>query len=143
MFSDPEIAFIRSQHLARLGTVSGDQQPDVAPVGFEFDGRDFYIGGHNLPASRKFKNIDQGNEKVALALDDLRSVDPWEPPSLRIYGRAEILRRNGRFGPGAYFRIIPEVSWSWNIVEPAFQAGRFVTHRIVHQPWTTTITSGC
>jgi len=133
MFLEQEVEFIRSQRLARLGTVSEDMQPDVAPVGFEFDGHDFYIGGHSLPATRKYHNIEQGNGRVALVLDDLVSVDPWDPRGLRIYGTAEIVERTGRFGPGVYFRIVPEVSWSWNIVAPAFQEGRFVSNKIIHR----------
>lgn len=133
MFFEQEVEFIRSQHLARLATVSEDMQPDVAPVGFEFDGHDFYIGGHNLAASRKFKNIAAGNERVALVLDDLRTVDPWDPRGLRVYGTAEIIERPGMFGQGVYFRIVPEVSWSWNIVAPGFQGGRFVTNKIIHR----------
>ena len=31
----------------RLATVAPDGQPDVVPVGFEFDGTSFYIGGMN------------------------------------------------------------------------------------------------
>ncbi len=38
MFSDKEIQYIKSQRLARIATVSAQVQPDVAPVGFDFDG---------------------------------------------------------------------------------------------------------
>jgi pyridoxamine 5'-phosphate oxidase family protein len=37
MFSDKEIAYLQSQRLARIATVSKERQPDVAPVGFDFD----------------------------------------------------------------------------------------------------------
>lgn len=43
MFSDKEINYLKSQRLARVATVSGELQPDVSPVGFEFDGESFYI----------------------------------------------------------------------------------------------------
>ena len=33
------------QRLARLATVAPDGQPDVVPVGFEFDGTHLYVGG--------------------------------------------------------------------------------------------------
>jgi len=36
-FSDLEIEFIKRQRLARIATVSPKIQPDVAPVGFDFD----------------------------------------------------------------------------------------------------------
>jgi pyridoxamine 5'-phosphate oxidase family protein len=37
-FTEEEIAYLRSQPLARLATLDRDGQPDVVPVGFEFDG---------------------------------------------------------------------------------------------------------
>ena len=44
-FTEEEVAYIRSQPLARVATVSADGQPDVVPVVFEFDGFHFVIGG--------------------------------------------------------------------------------------------------
>ena len=41
MFTDEEVDYLESQHLARLGTVDSDGQVDVSPVGFEFDGEAF------------------------------------------------------------------------------------------------------
>jgi PPOX class F420-dependent enzyme/OxyR family protein len=76
MFSEKEIAYLRSQRLARIATASEEHQPDVAPVGFEFDGTYFYVGGINLPATLKYKNI-QKNPKVSLVIDDLESISPW------------------------------------------------------------------
>jgi pyridoxamine 5'-phosphate oxidase family protein len=32
-----------------------------------------------------------------------------------VYGTAELMERPGRFGPGTYMRITPEISWSWNL----------------------------
>lgn len=37
-FNDEEIGCLRSQRLARIATVAPDGQPDVVPVGYEFDG---------------------------------------------------------------------------------------------------------
>jgi pyridoxamine 5'-phosphate oxidase family protein len=133
MFTEKEITYLKSQPLARLATVSAEGQPDAAAVGFEFDGQAFYIGGHNLPATRKYKNIAQGQAKVALLIDDLITVNPWNPRGIRIYGTAEIVERAGMLGAGTYFRITALVSWSWNIEGPTFVEGRFVTNKIVHQ----------
>jgi hypothetical protein len=36
MFSEKEIAYLQSQRLARIATVSADGKPDVAPGGFTF-----------------------------------------------------------------------------------------------------------
>jgi len=114
-FTEDEVAYLRSQPLARLATVSADGQPDVAPVGFEFDGTHFYVGGRAPEQTRKFRNVRDGQTKVALVIDDLVSTSPWSPRFLRVYGTAELIERPGRFGPGAYMRITPEISWSWNL----------------------------
>jgi hypothetical protein len=34
---------------------------------------------------------------------------------MKINGTAEIVERNGMFGPGKYLKINPSVSWSWGI----------------------------
>ncbi len=131
MFSDAERAYLRTQHLARLATVAADGQPTVDAVGFQFDGARFYIGGRNLPASRKYRNIAAGNQQVALIVDDLETIDPWTPRGIKLHGRAEIITRDGAFGPGDYFAIAPSVSWSWGILAPTFKAK---PHKIV---WST------
>jgi len=125
MFTQKEIEYLKSQPLARLATVGADGQPDVAPVGFEFDGTAFYIGGHDLPHTRKYKNVQADHVKVALVIDDLVSIRPWQPRGIRIYGSAERVERDGRFGRAMYLRITPNVSWSWNIEEHSM-------HKTVH-----------
>ncbi len=122
-FTDEEIAYLRSQPLARIATVAPDGQPDVAPVGFEFDGTYFYVGGHGDPGrTRKYRNVRGGNAKVALAIDDLVSVRPWTPRFMRVYGTAEFVEREGQFGAGTYMRITPTVSWSGNLEGKPFVA---------------------
>lgn len=44
-FTAEELAYLRSQPLGRIATVGADGQPDVVPVGFEYDGTYFYVGG--------------------------------------------------------------------------------------------------
>jgi pyridoxamine 5'-phosphate oxidase family protein len=115
-FTEEEIAYLRSQRLARIATVSADGQPDVMPVGYQFDGPSLYVGGMNPVKTRKFRNVRAGNTKIALVIDDLVSVNPWTVRGMRIYGNAELLvRQEGQFGPGQYMRITPTVSWSWNL----------------------------
>ena len=92
-FSDEELAYLRSQQLARIATVSTDGQPDAVPVGFEYDGTYLYIGGIDPARTRKFRNVRDGNTKVAVILDDLKSVSPWVPRYLRIYGDAELVEQ--------------------------------------------------
>lgn len=134
-FSDEEIAYLRSQRLARIATVGGDGQPDVAPVGFEFDGTHLYVGGIDPARTRKFRNVQAGNPKVALVIDDLPSADPWTPRYLRIYGEAELVERQGQFGSAAYMRITPTLSWSFNLEGLPFTHDREVkVRRTVHEP---------
>jgi pyridoxamine 5'-phosphate oxidase family protein len=136
-FTDEEVAYLRSQPLARLATADPGGQPDVAPVGFEFDGIHFYVGGMDPVRTRKFRNVAAGNNQVALVIDDLASVDPWTPRFLRVYGTAELIEREGRFGPAPYMRITPTISWSWNLDGRPFGSGagnEFGPRRTVHEP---------
>jgi pyridoxamine 5'-phosphate oxidase family protein len=132
MFSAHELSYLQSQPLMRIGTVAGNGQVDVDAVMFEFDGARFFIGGVNLASTRKYKNIAGGQTLVSLLLDDLATVQPWQPRGLKVHGRAVIVERDaGRFGPGAYFAVTPLVSWSWGVEGPVFVAGKFSTHKIV------------
>ncbi len=115
MFTANEIAYLKSQRLARIATVSPDGQPDASPVGVEFDGAHFYVGGHDVANTRKYKNVEAGQHKVALVIDDLPSVNPWQARGIRIYGTATLVEREGMLGRGKYIRITPQVSWSWGI----------------------------
>jgi pyridoxamine 5'-phosphate oxidase family protein len=114
-FSEDELQYLRSQRLARLGTVGPDGQPDVVPVGFQIDGPYIFIPGFDITRTRKYRNIRDGNAKVALTIDDYVSTDPWTPRFVRIYGTAELVEREGPYGRGAAIRITPTVSWSWNL----------------------------
>ncbi len=109
MFDAHEGAFLASQRLARLATVTAHGQPDCDAVGFEFDGERFYVGGRTLPQSRKYKNIAGGNHLVSLIIDDVASVDPWRPCGIKLHGMAEIVTREGRFGTKEYFIVDPRI----------------------------------
>ena len=104
-FTEDEVAYLKSQPLARLATVDADGQPDVVPVGFQLDGTYFYVGGRAPERTRKFLNVQAGQAKVALVVDDLVSTDPWTPRFLRVYGTAELTDRAGQFGSGPYMQI--------------------------------------
>ena len=136
-FSDEEVAFLRSQPLARLATVNSDGGPDVVPVAFEFDGEYFWIGGvgPEVAGTRKLRNIAAGRAKVSLVVDDLVSMEPFIARALRVYGDAEPpIERTGMMGPGLYARITPTVSWSWNMAgEPAGERW-YAANRTVHKP---------
>ena len=129
LFSEKEIEYLKSQRIARIATAVGSSersvQPDVVPVGYDFDGQYFYVGGINILKSRKYKNVLKNN-KVALVIDDLKTIDPWDPRGIRIYGTADIVTRQSGYmeqtpHPQAdYIRIKPEKKWSWGIREPVF-----------------------
>ena len=54
------------------------------PIGFDFNGGDYlYVGGMNLLKSTKYKNVLKNN-KVSIVIDDLRTVDLWDPLGMRI-----------------------------------------------------------
>ncbi|MEX0761289.1 MAG: PPOX class F420-dependent oxidoreductase [Dehalococcoidia bacterium] len=130
MFTENERSYLESARLARISTVSTDGQPDVTPVGFEFDGQNFYVGGFNNTRTRKYRNVQDGNDKVALVIDDLASVDPWQPRGVRVYGTAELVDREGYAGAGSYLKITPTVSWSWSIETSGTPGG---TKKTVHK----------
>jgi pyridoxamine 5'-phosphate oxidase family protein len=115
MFTQAETDYLNSQRLARIATVGANSQPDVVPVGFEFNGGYFYVGGRNMLDTRKFKNVSAGRVKVAIVVDDLASVAPWRPRGIRVYGTAEIVDHQGYAGRGKYLRITPEKAWSWGL----------------------------
>jgi pyridoxamine 5'-phosphate oxidase family protein len=136
-FTEEDVSYLHEQRLARLATVDPQGQPDVVPVGFDFDGSDFYIGGLHQTATRKYQNVNAGNTKVALVIDDLAPADPWAPRFLRVYGTADIVEREGYAGPGLYLRIRPAISWSGNLGGRPFDSGsqeQSGPRRTVHQP---------
>lgn len=139
IFSQKEVEYLKSQKLTRIATASSSSkeeeedrsiQPDVVPVGFDFDGDYFYVGGMNLAKSTKYKNV-QKNSKVAIIIDDLKTIEPWDPRGMKIYGTADIVTRQGGYmdetghSNNQYIRITPHKKWSWGIEEPVFVEGKF------------------
>ena len=114
MFTEKESAYLQEQQLARIATASKSSQPDVAPVGYDFDGEYFYVGSTDQLKTKKYKNI-QVNSKVSLVVDDMESVDPWKPRGIKIHGSADVTTRQGYAGQGIYIRIKPGEKWSWGI----------------------------
>lgn len=140
-FTDDEITYMRSQPIARVATLGADGQPDVVPLAFEFDGACFWVGGSGATVAdtRKIRNVRAGNRKVALVIDDLVSFDPFIARSIRIYGDAEQpVQRDGMVGPGLYMRIIPTISWSWNMAGVPVGDTWYEPRRTIHQIPTRT-----
>jgi pyridoxamine 5'-phosphate oxidase family protein len=91
-FTDPEIDYLQTQDLGRLATVQPDGAPQVNPVGFRYNAAlaTIDIGGYNMPASQKFRNVTQ-NPRVSFVVDDIVSKRPWRVRCLEIRGHAEAL----------------------------------------------------
>jgi pyridoxamine 5'-phosphate oxidase family protein len=49
------------------------------------------------------------NKRVALVIDDLLTVNPWQPRGVEVRGTAELCDEDGR----AYVKITPSVKRSW------------------------------
>ncbi|ETK35486.1 PPOX class F420-dependent oxidoreductase [Microbispora sp. ATCC PTA-5024] len=92
IFTEREIAYLDGQRLGRLATVQPDGTLQVSPVGFRYNPEleTIDIGGHNMAASRKFRNV-RDNGRVAFVVDDVPSVDPWQVRCLEIRGYGEAL----------------------------------------------------
>lgn len=109
-FSDAEIAYLGSQMLGRIATVSPKGTPRVVPTGFRYnpDTGTIDCGGHNLATTRRYQDI-QTNPAVAIAIDDLASVNPWRPRAVMVRGTAHLFAEGGEaLGfRGASMRITP------------------------------------
>jgi pyridoxamine 5'-phosphate oxidase family protein len=125
VFTDNELAYLRSQRLARLATVRPDGTPQLAPVGFRYnpDLDVIEIGGRYLSQTKKFRNIQQ-NPHVALVIDDV--LPPWQPRGVEIRGIAQTFATGGQalFGTNyavddALIRITPVQIIGWGLDEGA------------------------
>lgn len=122
MFTQAELDYLATQRLGRLATVQPDGTLQVNPVGFGYNPETgtIDIGGHNMAASRKFRNV-AANGRVAFVVDDVPSVDPWRVRCVEIRGRAEAVDPStgaaGR-GDGAIIRIHPRRIISFGISDP-------------------------
>jgi pyridoxamine 5'-phosphate oxidase family protein len=137
IFTEKELDYIKAQNIARIATAAAEVkaglanksehnsskivQPDVVPVGFFFDGEYFYIGGFDMLRSTKYRNVLR-NRLMALVIDDFKSVKPLHPRGIKIYGVAEItkrqgasLKKNGEFETVYSIKITPRRKWSWGI----------------------------
>jgi pyridoxamine 5'-phosphate oxidase family protein len=118
-FSNPELAYLRSQRLGRLATVQPDGSPQVSPVGFTYNDKldTIDIAGFNMSQSQKFRNVGHDG-RVAIVIDDVVSIEPWRVRCLEIRGVAEAVPGTGNPQPGrddAIIRIRPKRIISFGI----------------------------
>jgi pyridoxamine 5'-phosphate oxidase family protein len=119
VFTDSELAYLGSQRLGRLATVSPSGAPQANPVGFTVNVElgTIDIFGFNLAKSKKYRNV-RANPKVAFVVDDLASVNPWVVRGVEIRGVAEAL--GGVAAPMAQMgddviRVHPRRIISWGV----------------------------
>ena len=120
-FTAKEIAFMQSQRLGRLATVSPEGKPQNAPVTFRYNAEldTIDIGGRNMSQSKKFRNILK-NPYVAFVIDEV--LPPWKPRGVEIRGTAQAIDAGGKVifgdsytGDDAIIRIIAEQIIGWGI----------------------------
>ncbi|MCA1716627.1 MAG: PPOX class F420-dependent oxidoreductase [Actinobacteria bacterium] len=122
-FTPAEIEYLQGQQLGRLATVNGSGEPHVVPVGFrhnaELDTID--IGGHNLGASKKFRDVARTG-KAAFVVDDV--LPPWQARGVEVRGRAEVFEEGGEDVNSDFdaelIRIAPRRIVGWGIDTDAF-----------------------
>lgn len=93
-FTQAEIEYMSGQQLGRLATVNGEGEPHVVPTGFRYNPEldTIDIGGHNLAASKKFRDA-ASTGKAAFVVDDV--LPPWQPRGVEVRGRAEVFSQGG------------------------------------------------
>lgn len=128
VFTTAEIAYLASQRLGRLATVQRDGTVQNSPVGFSYNPalQTIDIGGRNMQASQKFKNL-ASNDQVAFVVDDVPSLDPWQVRCLEIRGTAEAILAPTDSAvpyPSAIVRIHPRRIISFGIDEPGSGRGK-------------------
>jgi pyridoxamine 5'-phosphate oxidase family protein len=128
LFTENEIAYLKSQHLCRLATVGANGQPHVMPVGFRFNVETgtFDIAGHFGFAKRKKWRDVEANPKVALVVDDIASTNPWTVRGIEIRGTVELMYSGGdtvlEGGDPEMFHITPKRIVSWGLDTDSFSA---------------------
>jgi pyridoxamine 5'-phosphate oxidase family protein len=117
-FTENELAYLQSQRLGRIATVNTAGAPHVVPVSFRYNPEldTIDIGGHNLLASKKVRDITQTG-RAAFVVDDV--LPPWKPRGLEIRARAELLTEGGKTVNSdfdhALIRLTPTRIIGWGI----------------------------
>lgn len=115
VFTDAELRYLSERRLGRIATVGKDGTPHVAPVGWSYDPEQdsIEVGGRDFERSKKYHDAARSG-RAAIVIDDLVSVDPWQPRGIEIRGSAEVLRDPPRI------RIRPRRVVSWGVEDDDF-----------------------
>jgi pyridoxamine 5'-phosphate oxidase family protein len=94
-FTEQEIAYLQSQRLGRLATVSENGEPHVVPVSFRYNPEhdSIDIGGHRIASTKKYRDALR-HGRVAFVVDDV--LPPWKPRMIEIRGTVEGLPEGGK-----------------------------------------------
>lgn len=127
IFTEGELAYISAQRLGRLATIQPSGDPQVNPVSCYYNPATgtIDIGGRNMTASRKYRNI-QHNPRAAVVIDDMTPGNPPRIRCLEIRGAAEALPdpdSTAALVGGPIIRIHPERIISWGIDPPDLALG--------------------
>ena len=88
VFTESEIAYLRSQRLGHLATIGPDGMPHVVPVTFRYNPEQdtIDIGGHRFAERRKYRDM-QRDPRAAFVVDDV--LPPWRPRMIEVRGTVE------------------------------------------------------
>jgi pyridoxamine 5'-phosphate oxidase family protein len=129
-FTDAERAYLQTgrlewggpeRRLARLATVGPDGTPHVTPVGMwalDPDAEVIVVGGTNLAATKKFRDV-ASTHRAAIVIDDM--LPPFQPRGVEIRGRAEAIA-----DPEPRIRIHPQRIIGWGLDDPSSRNARTV-----------------
>jgi pyridoxamine 5'-phosphate oxidase family protein len=124
VFTEAELDYLATQRLARLATASSVGEPDVSAVGFGVDGDSIVSGGFDITKTVRYRYLRE-NPRATVVIDDLASVEPWQPRGIKVRGRAVLEDDSGR----PRIRIHPEVVWSWGLNANAAKRFRSIERR--------------
>ena len=125
IFTDYELAYLKSQGLGRLATI-GPNGPQLTALGFSLnDDGTIDLGGPALSRSQKWRNIAE-NATVSFVVDDMTpdepgAVKPGWGRGIEIRGDAELLTDHAppAYGAGWFsnevIRIHPRRIRSWHL----------------------------
>ena len=127
-FTELELDYIARQRLGRLATVDADGAPQVNPVSVYYNAAldCLDIAGHDMAASRKYRNVAAGG-RAAIVVDDVESFQPRVIRCLEIRGAAEAIPEptdSATMMPGPIIRIHPRRIISWGIDPAESSRGR-------------------
>jgi pyridoxamine 5'-phosphate oxidase family protein len=94
-FTAEEIAYLQSQRLGRMATVNEKGDLHVVPVGFRYNPEQdtIDIGGHNIVASRKYREALR-HGRIAFVVDDV--LPPWKPRFVEVRGTVQAFSEGGK-----------------------------------------------